>query len=80
TSAAAMVFQHGVKIFAFGFLGFSFLEWLPLVGAMIVSGFLGTFAGIKLLRRLPEARFRLLLKIMITLLGADMIRRGWLAL
>ncbi|MEO0919962.1 MAG: hypothetical protein AAFX98_04600 [Pseudomonadota bacterium] len=53
---------------------------MPLVGAMIVSGFLGTLTGIKLLRRLPEARFRLLLKIMITLLGADMIRRGWLAL
>ncbi|MEL6202534.1 MAG: sulfite exporter TauE/SafE family protein [Pseudomonadota bacterium] len=80
TSAAAMVFQHGVKVFAFGVLGFAFLQWLPLVGAMIVSGFLGTLTGIKLLRRLPEARFRLLLKIMITLLGADMIRRGWLAL
>lgn len=80
TSAAAMVFQHGVKVLAFGVLGFAFIQWLPLIGTMIASGFLGTLVGLNFLRRLPEARFRFILKIMITLLGADMIRRGFSAL
>ena len=52
THAACMTFQHGLKIVAFGLLGFAFLEWVPLVAAMIASGFIGTLMGRRILERL----------------------------
>ena len=47
---------------------------------MIASGFLGTVYGTSWLEKLPEETFRRWFKIGITLLAADMIRRGVLEL
>ncbi|MFZ1682201.1 MAG: sulfite exporter TauE/SafE family protein, partial [Rhizobiaceae bacterium] len=76
THAAGMTLQHGLKVLAFAVAGFSFAGWAPLVGAMIVSGYLGTVYGSKLLERLPERRFRLWFRIGLTLLALDLVRRG----
>ena len=80
THAAAMVIQHGLKVLVFGLLGFAFGPYLPLLAAMIATGFLGTLAGTALLKRLPEARFRIAFKALLTLLALDLIRRGLLDL
>jgi uncharacterized membrane protein YfcA len=80
THAAAMVAQHGLKIVVFGLAGFAFREWLPLLAAMIASGFLGTHYGTKLLDRMPERMFQLWFRIALTLLALDMLRRGLSAL
>lgn len=80
THAAGMTVQHALKIVVFGFAGFAFASWLPLVAAMIVSGYLGTIYGTRLLDRLPEERFRFWFKIMLTVLALDMARRGLVAL
>ena len=57
--------QHGLKIIAFGLLGFAFVEWLPLLAAMVACGLVGTWLGHKVLSRLPERivawAFRLIL-------------------
>ena len=45
TSAVAMTTQHLLKIVVFGLAGFAFWEWVPLVAAMILSGFIGTVYG-----------------------------------
>lgn len=79
THAAGMVAQHGLKIIVFGLAGFAFRDWLPLIGAMIVSGYLGTVYGTKLLERMPEESFRKWFKIAITVLALDLIRRGIVA-
>lgn len=76
THAAGMVAQHGLKIVVFGLAGFAFWEWLPLIAAMIVSGYLGTVYGTKLLERMPEESFRKWFKIAITVLALDLLRRG----
>ncbi|AMS39628.1 hypothetical protein Amn_01110 [Aminobacter sp. Y103A] len=76
THAAGMVAQHGLKIIVFGLAGFAFGDWLPLIGAMIVSGYLGTVYGTKLLERMPEESFRKWFKIAITVLALDLLRRG----
>jgi len=60
----------------FGVAGFAFAAWVPLVAVMIVSGYLGTVYGSKLLDRLPEDKFRFWFRIGITLLALDMVRRG----
>jgi uncharacterized protein len=79
THAACNVIQHGLKVIAFGYLGFNFADWLPLLAAMIVSGFLGTWFGTKLLERLPEELFKTILKWLLTVLALDLLRRaaGW---
>jgi uncharacterized membrane protein YfcA len=80
THAAGMVAQHGLKIVVFGLAGFAFWDWLPLIGAMIVSGYLGTVYGTKLLERMPEESFRKWFKIAITVLALDLLRRGLMGL
>lgn len=76
THAAGMTVQHALKVVVFGLAGFAFARWLPLVAAMIGSGYLGTVYGSALLDRLPEATFRRWFRIGVTLLALDMIRRG----
>lgn len=74
----AMTAQHLLKVAAFGVLGFALGPWLPLMAIMIVSGYLGTRAGALLLDRTGEERFRMTLKIGITLLALEMARRAWM--
>lgn len=76
TSAVAMTTQHLLKIVVFGIAGFAFSEWVPLVLAMILSGYLGTVYGTSLLERMPEDTFRKWFRIGITLLALDLLRRG----
>jgi uncharacterized protein len=79
THAACNVIQHGLKVLAFGYLGFNFADWLPLLAAMIVSGFLGTWFGTRLLEHLPEALFKVILRWLLTFLALDLLRRAALA-
>ena len=76
THAATMVAQHGIKVVAFGFAGFAFYQWLPLVIGMVVSGFLGVNAGTSLMNRLPEKTLQIIFKITLTLVSLDLLRRG----
>lgn len=76
THSACMTMQHGVKILAFGILGFAFLEWVPLIAAMIATGFLGTTTGKKVLERMPERIFALGFKTVLTLLALRLLWVG----
>ena len=76
THAAAMTLQHGLKILAFGFLGFSFKAWIGLIAAMIVSGYLGTVTGAKLLRKLDENLFQTIFKLLLTALALFLLIRA----
>lgn len=74
--AAAMTCQHALKVAAFALAGFAFFQWLPLMAAMIATGYLGTLAGTQVLHAMPEHRFRLIFSIMVTVLALDLVRRG----
>jgi uncharacterized membrane protein YfcA len=76
THAAAMTVQHGLKIVVFGLAGFAFWSWLPLIAAMIASGFLGTVHGTRLLDRLPEEGFRRWFRIGLTALALNLLWQG----
>lgn len=80
THAAGMVVQHGLKIVVFGLAGFAFGDWAPMVGAMILTGYLGTRYGSAILDRMPEEAFRRWFRIGLTILALDMLRRGLMAL
>ncbi|WP_086869017.1 sulfite exporter TauE/SafE family protein [Kosakonia pseudosacchari] len=81
THATCMVLQHGLKILAFGLMGFAWASWLPVLAAMIISGALGTWLGTRVLDNVPERLFRILFRITMILLSAQLLWqgvRGWL--
>jgi uncharacterized membrane protein YfcA len=73
TQGALMTLQHLLKSLVFGFLGFAFGPWLPLVGAMIVSGFVGTVVGRHMLMRVGHHYFRPILNAILLLLAARLL-------
>jgi uncharacterized protein len=78
THAACTAIQHGLKVLAFGALGVAFHEWLTLILAMVASGFLGTWLGTRLLEKMPEAVFQKAIKVLLTLVSIDLLRRALL--
>lgn len=76
TSGAAMVTVHALKTAAFAIAGFAFAPFAALLAAMVVSGYAGTHLGSRVLAAMPERVFRLGLKLVITVMALDMIRRG----
>jgi len=76
TQGALMISVHVFKLVAFGFLGFAISDYLPLMIAMIATGAVGNWLGEEALARTSEQRFRLLLKIFVTILALDLIWRA----
>jgi uncharacterized protein len=76
THALMMTAQHALKVVAFGFVGIALVTWLPLIAAMIVSGFIGTVMGTKMLEKMPEGLFQVILKALLTLIALDLLRRA----
>jgi len=77
TFASCMTLQHGLKAFVFTFVGFSFVQWAGLIVAMVLSGALGTYVGLKVLKRVPTQKFMLAFKLVVTLLAFRLL---WQAL
>jgi uncharacterized membrane protein YfcA len=73
THAACMVFQHLFKIIAFGLLGFAFTQWALVIVAILLSGFAGTYAGTRLLRKMPEATFKSGFKYILTAIAVYLL-------
>ena len=73
TFSSSMTFQHCLKAFVYSAIGFSFWQWLPLIIAMIASGAIGTWFGIKLLNKLPAEKFKLVFRIILTLLCVQLV-------
>jgi uncharacterized membrane protein YfcA len=71
-----MMFVHGLKAVVFGFLGFAFMTYLPLMAAMVAAGFVGNWLGFKLLTVMREDVFKRLFQIALTVLS---IRLLWSA-
>lgn len=74
--AVMMAIQHALKVVAFSVIGVALVPWLPMIAAMIVSGFFGTVLGTRLLDRMSEALFRNALKALLTLIALDLLRRA----
>lgn len=73
TFSACMSVQHGLKIIAFGVLGFAFGAYVPLMAFMVASGFVGTLLGRRLLLSLDDRKFSLALNLVLTLLALRLI-------
>ncbi len=76
THSACMVAQHLIKVAAFGLLGFAYGPYLPLIIAMIASGFLGTVIGKRVLVKMQDRNFHLVLSVVLTLLALRLLWDG----
>ncbi len=76
TMAAMQTVQHSMKTLVFVQLQVDLLPWLGLVALMVVSGYLGTRFGLKVLLKVPEQRFRFWFRWLITLLALRMLLIG----
>ncbi|WP_137169174.1 sulfite exporter TauE/SafE family protein [Marinomonas sp. FW-1] len=73
TFATAMSLQHVLKIAVFEAAGFPLLAWLPLLACMIVSGAIGTWVGLRVLKRMPERYFHRVFNMILTLMAFRLI-------
>ena len=80
THAAFMSIQHAIKVAVFGLLGFAFVSYLPLIAAMIASGFVGTLLGKAVLTRFGHRYFQTVLNIILCALALRLIWSGATAL
>ena len=76
TLAALMTAQHALKLAAFGTAGFVFGPWIPLIAAMMITGYAGTLSGSRILHRTSEGTFRGGMRFIMTIIALDMLRRG----
>lgn len=76
TMGALMTISHLSKIVAFGVLGLAMGAYVPLIAAMIATGTLGTWAGGRMLTRVPERLFRGVFQALLTGLA---LRLLWVA-
>ena len=80
THATLMTVQHGLKVLAFGMLGFAFGPWVAVIAALILVGLLGTLSGKLVLNRLSDARFGLALNVLLVVISLRLIWNGLSAL
>ncbi len=76
TTASLMSMAHIIKLVAFGLMGFAIGAYLPLMAAMVATATLGNWLGRKVLFKLREDIFRVILKTLLTLLA---LRLFWIA-
>ncbi len=74
--AAALAMQHSLKVVAFTLAGIQFWSWAGLIVAMIISGYVGTMAGTRLLNRIAEKDFRKVFRVILTIIALDLLRRA----
>lgn len=75
THAFLMTCQNTLKIITFILFGFAFAAYLPLILAMVATGFLGSIAGGHVLDRLPERAYRMAFKAILTVIALQLLWR-----
>jgi len=76
TMAFCLTALHILKSQIFSLSGFTWTPWLWMIISLIGAGLVGTQVGLGILGKLPEQRFRLLFRIMITLIAIHLFWRG----
>jgi uncharacterized membrane protein YfcA len=76
THAMLNALQHLFKVIVFTALGFAFGAYLPLIALMVVAGYAGTSVGSRILTRVPEHLFRLVFRVLLSLVALELIRRA----
>ncbi len=77
TFATAMSLQHVLKVAVFEQAGFPIGAWLPLLACMVISGAIGTWFGLKVLKKMPDKYFHRIFNVILTILAARLIIQAY---
>lgn len=69
TAGGCVSLQHALKVLVFTLAGFAYAPWVPFTVGCIAAGVVGTVLGTRLLVRLDERVFRLVLRWLLTALA-----------
>ena len=73
SGALMTTFTHLTKVLLFTLLGFSFIEFWQVILGMSIAVIVGALIGTRIRYQVPEALFRRILKLALTLLALRMI-------
>ena len=73
SGALMTMFSHLIKFVLFALLGFAFVNYWQTIVGMSIAVIAGAWLGTRLRYRIPELRFKLMLKWLLTLLAFRMI-------
>jgi uncharacterized membrane protein YfcA len=73
TFGALMVIMHSTKLLAFISVGIALHAYAPLIVALIASGIFATWVGRQVLDRVPEKIFRVVFRVILTLLAIRLL-------
>ena len=73
TMAMLMAIAHVAKMVVFGVVGFTLGAYIPLMVAMVAATVAGNWAGGRLLDVIPEKTFRIVFKVLLTLLAVRLL-------
>jgi uncharacterized membrane protein YfcA len=76
TMAACQIFQHGSKVLLFGASGFAILAYALPCALLCLCAIAGSAIGTRLLDRIPEKQFKLLVKLVLTGLALHQLYSG----
>ena len=73
SGALMTMFSHLIKIMLFLILGFAFVSYWKIILGMSLGVIAGAYLGTRLRSRIPELRFKIMLKWLLTILALRMI-------
>lgn len=76
TFATCIILLELVRTFGYASAGFSYLDYWPEILVATVAGLIGTYVGRRLGPIMSEERFRFVLRLFITGLGARFVHKG----
>lgn len=79
THGMAMTFQHGIKALAFLLMGFALEDWWLALAAMCVGASVGNLIGAALLGKVPELRFKVIIRWLLTLLALRLLWQSFVS-
>ncbi|MGH8246222.1 MAG: sulfite exporter TauE/SafE family protein [Gammaproteobacteria bacterium] len=77
TLAVALMFMNIFKLGGYAAFGFEFRPYAFLIVAAIAAGVGGAAVGKRIIQRIPEERFRIAFKVIMTVLALQLFYRAW---
>jgi uncharacterized membrane protein YfcA len=79
TLAVSLLAMNVFKLGGYAAFGFDFRPYGLLILLSLLAGVAGSGVGRRIVERMPEERFRLAFKLIMTLLAAQLLYRAWTA-